>query len=174
MLFEDETILRLFPVLRRSWSQKGKQAGVGISGRHAQRVLFCALNPKTGRRIVLQHKGMNSAGFQFFLQRVRNACGSHPIYMLLDQGGLHTAKNSVKRAAELKITLVWLPKQCPELNGVDQLWKNVKKDVSANVQYPTIDLHAQTATDYALGLSKKQTLRCAGILANGFWLKNIV
>jgi len=171
VLFEDETILRLFPVLRRSWSQQGKQAVVGISGRNAQRVLFCALNPETGKRIVMQHKGMNSAGFQFFLQRVRSAYANRRIYMLLDQGGLHTAKNSVKRAAELKITLVWLPKQSPELNSVDQLWKSVKADVSANKQYPSIELHAQTAADYVLLLSKKQTLLNAGILANGFWLK---
>ena len=171
MLFEDETILRLFPVLRRSWSQQGQQAVVEISGRNAQRVLFCALNPKTGKRIVMQHKGMNNAGFQLFLQRVRSVYANRPIYMLLDQGGLHTAKSSVKRAAELKITLLWLPKQCPELNCVDQLWKSVKKDVSANKQYSSIELHAQTAADYVLLLSKKQALLNAGILADGFWLK---
>jgi hypothetical protein len=39
LFFFDETILRLFPVLRRSWSRQGEQARVPITGRNAKRVL---------------------------------------------------------------------------------------------------------------------------------------
>ena len=98
VLFEDETIVRRFPVLRRSWSLNGEQAKVGISGRNAQRVVSCALNPKTGRRITLQHKGMNSLGFQALLRKVRTAYGSQPVYVLLYQGNLHTTKASLLMA----------------------------------------------------------------------------
>ena len=42
-LFEDETILRLFPVLRRAWSLRGEQAVVPITGNNAKRVLFGTL-----------------------------------------------------------------------------------------------------------------------------------
>src|SRR5262245_20329539 len=45
LLFEDETLLRLFPVLRRAWALRGEQARIGISGRNAKRVLFGAINP---------------------------------------------------------------------------------------------------------------------------------
>lgn len=162
--------MRLFPVLRRSWSLRGVQAKVGISGRNAQLVVSCALNPRTGRRITLQHKGMKSEGFQTLLRKVRKAYGSHPVYLLLDEGGLHTAKANIRLAKKLNIRLIWLPKQHSELNCVDQLWRSGKADVSANYQYPTIEQHAQAVEDYLHSLTKKQTLTKAGVLAKNFWL----
>ena len=45
LLMEDETILRLFPVLRRAWALRGQQAVVPITGRNAKRVLFGACAP---------------------------------------------------------------------------------------------------------------------------------
>jgi hypothetical protein len=44
LLMEDETILRLFPVLRRAWSLQGVQAVVPITGRNAKGVLFATIN----------------------------------------------------------------------------------------------------------------------------------
>jgi hypothetical protein len=41
--------------------------------------------------------------------------------MLLDEDPSHTAKGSVRLAAELGVRLVWLPKRCPELNPLDHL-----------------------------------------------------
>jgi hypothetical protein len=163
--------VRLFPVLRRSWSFRGEQSKVGISGRNAQLVVSCVLNPKTGRRITLQHKGMNSEGFQALLKKVRKAYGSQPVYMLLDQGHLHTAKASLRLAEQLNITLIWLPKQHSELNCVDQLWRSVKADVSANYQYDTIHQHAQAVEKYVHSLTKKQTLTKSSVLSKQFWLK---
>jgi len=43
LLFEDETVLRLFPVLRRAWSAKGEQGVVAITGRNAKRVCLASL-----------------------------------------------------------------------------------------------------------------------------------
>jgi len=114
---------------------------------------------------------MNSAAFQAMLNKVRKAYGSRPVYMLLDRGGVHKAKASLRLAKKLNITLIWLPKQHPELNCVDQLWKSVKADVSANHQYPAIEQHAQTAEDYVHSLTNQQTLKKAGVLAENFWLK---
>lgn len=171
VLFQDETIVRLFPVLRRSWSLRGEQAKVGISGRNAHLVVSCALNPKTGRRITLQHKGMNTLGFQVLLKKVRRAYGSRPVYMLLDQGNLHKAKASLRLAEKLNVILIWIPKQHSELNCVDQLWRTVKADVSANYQYETIQQHAQAVEEYVHSLTKKQTLTKTGILSKNFWLK---
>lgn len=170
LLFEDETILRLFPVLRRSWALKGHQAQVSITGRNDQRVLFCALNVRTGHRIVMDAKGMRQGNFQAFLRLLRKRYRRRPVWILLDRAGLHTATGSKKLAAKLNIELIWLPKQCSELNAVDHLWREVKAAVSANYQYKTIELHAQTAISFVMGLNPKQALTKAGILAQNFWL----
>ena len=174
LLFEDETIVRLFPVLRRAWSLKGKQATVAISGRNAQRVLFGAINLRTGHRIVMHRQYMRQNSFQSFLWLLRHAYRQHPIWLLLDKGGLHVAHKSQALAKLLNITLVWLPKQCPELNAMDHLWRSVKADVSANYQFATIDAHAQAAEQYVRKLTPKTALRKAGILSKNFWLKNLL
>jgi transposase len=171
---QDETILRLFPVLRKSWSEQGRQAAVHISGRNAQMVLSCTIDIKTGRRLLLQHKGMTAKGFQRMLDKVRRAYGKRPVYLLLDAGGLHRAKSSLAVAEELNITMIFLPKQAPELNAVDQLWKYVKAHVSANRQYHSIDEHAEAAETFIKNLSPKQTLLLAGALSKNFWLSHAV
>ena len=171
---QDETILRLFPVLRKSWSQQGKQASVYISGRNAQLVLSCTIDIKTGKRLLLQHKGMTAKGFQAMLQKVRRAYGSRPVYLLLDGGGLHRAKSSLALAEELNIRMLFLPKQAPELNAVDQIWKSVKAQVSANRQYENIHEHARAAETFVKSLSPKQTLLLAGVLSKNFWLRHTV
>lgn len=73
LLFEDETILRLFPVLRRAWSLRGEQAIVPITGSNAKRVLFGTLNPRTGHRIVLCRPNMRQEHFQAFLRLLRQS-----------------------------------------------------------------------------------------------------
>ena len=171
---QDETILKLFPVLRRSWSGQGRQAAVYISGRNAQRVLSCTIDLKTGRRLLVVHKGMRAAGFQQMLQQVRSAYGKRPVYLLLDGGGLHRANSSQQLAKALNITLVFLPKQAPELNAVDQLWKSVKAQVPANRQYKSIGEHACAAVAFVKSLTPKQTLQLGGVLSKNFWLKHRV
>ncbi len=45
--------------------------------------------------------------------------------MLVDEAACPVAHESQRLAARLDIHLVWLPKQCPELNAMDQLWKEL-------------------------------------------------
>lgn len=59
---QDETIIRLFPALRRAWSSQGVQAQVGVSGRNDQRVLSLALDIRNGEIVTMIHRRMNSEG----------------------------------------------------------------------------------------------------------------
>src|SRR2546421_9208689 len=123
LLFEDETILRLLPVLRRAWSLCGEQALVPITGRNAKRVLFGTLNPRTGHRIVMSRPNMRQENFQDFLRLLRHSYRGRAIWLLLDKAPSHTAPKSQALAGALNIELIWLPKQCSELNAMDQLWR---------------------------------------------------
>jgi hypothetical protein len=174
LLFEDETLLRLFPVLRRAWSWRGEQAVVPITGRNEKRVLFGTLNLRTGYRIVLRRPNMRQADFQTFLRRLRRCYPGRQIWLLLDEAPGHTEPTSQALAQALDMILVFLPKQCPELNGMDHLWREVKDDISANYQFDSIEEHADCAENYLLNLSNRQALRRAGILSKDFWLKSFL
>lgn len=174
LLFEDEIQLRLFPVLRRAWALKGEPARVGITGRNARRVLFGTINLRTGHRVTLQHPQLNQAGFQAFLRLLRRRYPGRPLCLLLDAATAHTTLKSQQLAKQLGIELVWLPKQCSELNAMDHLWKELRADISANYQYQDVDEHAIVAELYTLDLSNQQALNRAGILSKNFWLKKFL
>jgi hypothetical protein len=171
---EDETILRLFPVLRRAWSLRGEQAVVPITGQNAKRVLFATINLRTGHRVVVRGRNMRQAYFQALLREVRRRYRARPVWMLLDEAKCHIAAQSRALAAALDIHFVWLPKQCSELNSMDQLWKELKGNVSANYQFSSIDEHADYAEDWLLRLTAKEALRKAGVLSKNFWLRSFL
>lgn len=171
LLVEDETILRLFPVLRRAWSLRGVQAQVPITGRNARRVLFAAINPRTGHRVCLRRPNMRQEHFQEFLRVLRRRYRHRPIWMLLDEAPCHIAARSQALARQLDIHLVWLPKQCSELNAMDQLWKEMKGKISANFQFPSIEEHADQAEKWLLDLSAREALRKGGVLSKNYWLQ---
>lgn len=174
LLFEDETILRLLPELRRAWSLRGQQAQVPISGQNAKSVLWGALNPRTGHCLVARSPSLRQDYFQQFLHLLRRAYPGRQIWLLLDKGSWHTAPRCQKLARALDIVLVWLPKQCPELNGMDQLFRELKGNISANHQFKDIQEHADVAQRWILSLSKTESLRKAGVLSKDFWLRAFV
>ena len=174
LLMEDETILRLFPVLRRVWSLRGQQAEVPITGRNAKRVLFATINLRTGHRICLRGANMRQVNFHALLSEVRRRYGKRPVWMLLDEAPCHIAARSEALAATLDIHLVWLPKQCSELNSMDQLWKELKGNVSANHQYASIEEHADYAEHWLMSLTNKEALRKASVLSKSFWLRSFL
>jgi hypothetical protein len=174
LLFEDETFLRRLPELRRAWSLRGTEARVPITGENAKRVLFGTLNPRTGHRIVARGPSLRQEHFQEFLRRLRRAYPGRPIWLLLDKASAHTAPGSQALAQALDIILIWLPKQCPELNGMDQFWRGLKANVSANHQFRDIEEHADFALRWVFSLSNTEVLRQAGIHSRNFWLKAFV
>lgn len=174
LLGEDEILLRLFPELRRAWARSGEQATVGVTGHNAKRALIGAINLRTGHRVVLGCGNMTGGCFREMLQLLRHRYPGRPIWMLLDNSSLHTAKSSLVLAGKLDIHFVWLPRQCPELNPMDHLFKEITTHVSANYQYPDIDQHAAQAEQYLLGLSNREALKKAGLLSKNFWLKNLL
>ena len=51
-----------------------------------------------------------------------------------DRASAHTAARTQMLAAALGIRFLWLPKQAPELNAMDQLWRELKRLIAANRQ----------------------------------------
>ena len=175
LLAQDETTLRLLPPLRAAWAPRGKQATVPISGENAQRVLFGALNVATGHRVLLRRSRSCAADFQAFLRglRTKHYRAGQPIWLLFDRATCHTAAGSLALAARLDITLLWLPRQCSELNAMDHLWRHLKDDLAANRQRADIDALALQAEAWVLALSAQDTLRKAGLLSKNCWLKSV-
>jgi len=175
VLLTDWTLLRLFPPLRATWAPIGAQATVPITGGNARRVLFGAINLATARRAVLVRGAAGQADAQACLRDLRRRYRrAGTIWLLLDRASAHTAPATQCLAARLDIVLLWLPKQHPELNPMDQLWRELKRLVAANRQADSIDALADTAAAWVLGLTPAEARRKSGMASQHFWLKHLL
>lgn len=168
-MFLDETILTETPPLRATWALQGQQARVAITGNRDKRILFGALNPKTGRLVLMGARRWTQETFQAFLRQVRRCWRGWRLVLFLDRGSPHKARRSQALARTLAIQERWLPRACPELNPVEGLWRHLKQEVLANTVAPMDQLLAE-AQEYLLTLSPSQRLSRAGVLSKNFWL----
>ncbi len=175
VLFTDWTLLRLFPPLRAMWAEIGTQAKVRITGQNAKRVLFGTINLRTAHRTVHIGRGVGTGEVRAFLVGLRKAYRrAGTIWLLADRASGHTAQATLALARELGIEFVFLPKQWPELNGMDQVWKGLKHEVAANRQAGSIENLADRAARWVLNLTPTQARRKAGIASDHFWLKPLL
>jgi transposase len=174
VLVLDATPPRWFPPLRLAWGFRGEQTEVKITGRNAKRVLCGALNPRTGHRLVLRRFRQRQEDFQAFPRYLRQHYPGRPLWLLLDKAPCHDAVRRQQRAARSGVALLWLPEQCPELNAMDQLFKDLKRLIAANRQFRAIDEEADYAEQWALDLTARQALRKASVLSDDFWLKDFL
>jgi transposase len=144
---------------------------VPISGANAKRVLFGALNLRTGTRVFEARRHGRGADFRALLGRVRGRYRGRGVALLLDEDSSHTAAASRRAADDLGIELLWLPTRCPHLNPMDHLWRHAKQAVCANRQYGSIDEEVQWVLWYLEGLTAGQALNKAGVFADDFWLE---
>jgi transposase len=174
LLFTDWTLLRLFPPLRAMWAEIGTQAKVCITGQNARRVLFGTLNRRTARRTVAITRGVGTRAVRAFLRALRQAYrGAGTIWLLADRASGHPARAPRALARKLRIAFVWLPKQWPELNAMDQLWRGLKRDVAANRQAAPIEDLAERAARWVLDLTPNQARRKSGLASDHFWLQQM-
>jgi DDE superfamily endonuclease len=174
VLAEDETDLLLFPPLRSCWSPVGQPKEVVLCGRNARRVVFGAMNLRTGSRFFLARQRQRAEDFQWFLRLLHHHYRGWHVALLLDEDPSHTAKGSVELADWFDIEFLWLPKRRPELNPMDTLWGQAKDVVSADKQYADLDEQANRFIGHLGSLSAQEALHTAGVHADDFWLRDIL
>lgn len=170
VLFTDATIVTEVPPLRAAWAPIGEQAKVPITGNHKRRVLYGALNPRTGAVCLDRADVWNQDTFQEHLMHMRSTWRGWHIVLFLDRGSPHKAKRSQRLAKELEIELRWLPVACPELNPVEGLWREVKGQVLANEPTPNVEESVERASQHLMAMSRQERLQASGVLSGNFWL----
>ena len=146
-----------------------------ITGANAKRVLFGTIDLRTAHRVVLTARSAGGTAVRLFLLELRRRYRrAGTIWLLADRASGHTAQATLALAARLRIRFLWLPKQAPELNAMDQLWRELKRLVAANRQAETIDALAAEAVAWTLGLSPREARQKAGMRSKHFWLARVM
>lgn len=166
----DETIITETPPLYSCYGRIGQQVSVPITGSHKRRILHGAINIGTADVVLDITKEWNQVTHRVFLSRVRAHWRGWNIVLFEDRAGQHTAPDSMWWAAALGMDIRLLPRATPELNAMDTLWKQVKRDALGDRPTQDIDHSAQSACEHIVAMSPHKRLRQAGILSGNFWL----
>ena len=135
ILFEDESMIRDYQAIMKTWFLKGKQRIIPTFGKHEGVKLVGCLDYETGRVYVEEHRKYNAEVFLHFLKNVLKQYPEGKTVMILDNARIHHAKllRSFPEGNREHLEPVFLPPYSPNLNKIEGLRGWMKDSVINNV-----------------------------------------
>jgi len=162
ILYADESRIQLLPLVRAMWHWVGQQIRIPTPGTNVTRVLFGALNIRTGRWTYLVRERMRKEDFVAFLEHLLVVYPSGPIILIVDNFSSHTA-HLVRAWLENhpRLQLYYLPKYCSHLNPVEGIWLQLKDKLAANRLYGSMKLLLETVETFFSQMTSEKALTWA-------------
>lgn len=141
VVVEDETDLRLVPLLRRMWMRVGAQVVLPAPVTNQCRTLFGTLNIHTGEvfyRAFVRKRAVETIAF---LEALLGHYAERPILLIWDHATIHKSR-AVQEwlQAHPQLEVVYLPKYAAHRdNPIEKLWWRLKGFVTANRCCPSMD-----------------------------------
>lgn len=132
------------------WQSKGKdktKTAFANTGRRRLNIIG-ALNPVNLQpTVMLTEENCCVEVMEAFLEEIKNQySAATSICIILDNAKYQRAYCVQQKAAQLNITLIYLPPYCPNLNLIERLWRYFKKKAMKNKYYETF-LEFQTGVE---------------------------
>lgn len=140
LLFEDESMIRDYQAISKTWFPIGEQRIIPTYGKHYGAKLVGSLNYETGEIYVEEHDKYDAEVFLAFLKNIVSRYPEGKIVMILDNAKIHHA-NLLKEFLEEhrdRLTLKFLPPYSPNLNMIEELWGWLKSSVINNVFFQNL------------------------------------
>ena len=134
ILIEDETIFKTLPPLRQMWMKQGEQIRVPTPKENKNVYLYGVLELNSGNTFYAFHDKGRSEHTIRYLKQLQKEYAGQPILLIWDQARYHTSK-AVRDwlSQQSQITVMLLPKYTAELNPIESIWRQIKKQVAANL-----------------------------------------
>ena len=135
--FEDETWVELLPKLWRCWYLKGKQLEVGTPGMNKRVNVFITLDFASGRLVYSIHRKRRSREFKYHLKKLMKYAKLEKykrIVLIADNCPVHRSVETKRflKGNDRSLKVFNLPSYCPNLNEVEHINRQLKRDVCAN------------------------------------------
>lgn len=139
LLFEDESEALTHPYLAHAWAKRGADLRVAAPGQASKVAMIGALDFAAGTLTVQTSRTKRSSDFIALLERLdglyrpRPGRPMRPVVQVLDNGPIHTSKAS-RAALEARpwLNIEWLPRYAPELNDIENSWRDLKRHFLAH------------------------------------------
>jgi putative transposase len=139
ILFLDESMIRDYQAICKTWFPKGQQRIIPTYGKHHGAKLIGTLNYETGELFVEEGEKYDAAVFLGFLKKIVTKYKGK-IVIILDNARIHHAKLLKDFLEEHKnrLTLTFLPPYSPDLTMIEELWGWLKNSVINNAFFETL------------------------------------
>ena len=135
LLFGDESEALTHPYLAHVWAKQGADLRIAAPGQSAKVALLGWLDWAPRVLSVRTSRSKRSADFIALLEEIDVQYGLQPgvarkpVVLVLDNGPIHTSKRTRAALAERAhwLTVEWLPKYAPELNDIEERWRDLKR-----------------------------------------------
>jgi len=154
-MFEDEAGFGRINKPKYCWCFPGLRPIVPCHHIREYRYVFGAVEPLTGDSVFLILPYSNTVCMNLFLQELSKTYSDDFILLVCDGAGWHKAK-----ALEIpeNIRLIFLPPATPEMNPIEQIWKEIRKRGFRNEIFKTLDHVMHRLCDTIRSLSN-ETIR---------------
>lgn len=143
----DESILCYDSISVKVWAKKGSKPIRMITGQHKKTFIFGAVTNKR-EQLFRQFKSMTHAEFLTFLYCLKYKFGK--FILLLDKAPWHRdgkVQNYLYKNRE-SIHTIYFPPCSPELNPVEECWKQSKPEIAGNQIYDDFSSLKSAVTRY--------------------------
>ena len=136
VLFEDEAGFGRINKPKRCWCPKGKRPSVPCHHIREYRYAFGAVDPKDGASFFLVMPHCNTACMNVFLREVSKMFPDEYIALVADGAAWHKSKGLMIPS---NIEIINLPPYTPEMNPIEQIWKELRTRGFRNEVFQTLD-----------------------------------
>ena len=150
MLFQDESTFYQSGIPHRRWARKGETPTLPIYGKYAKLNVFGIINPLSGQSHFQYIDRLNADCFIAFLIAILKEYPDAPkIHVIVDNAPAHRANDVDDFVSEEKrLELVKLPPYSPDLNPIETVWREVKKEAVYNTFYRLFDEFKESLTHH--------------------------
>ena len=147
LLFGDESEALTHPYLAHAWAERGADLRVQAPGQARKVALLGVLDAFPCEALVHTSATKRSSDFADLLGLLDRCYGPQPgqtrkpVILVLDNGPIHTSKASraALAARSAWLTVEWLPRYAPELNAIENTWRDLKRHHLAHQTFRNTD-----------------------------------
>ncbi len=154
-MFQDEAGFGRINKPKYCWCEKGIRPNVLCHHIREYRYAYGAVEPYTGNSFFLVMPYSNTDCMNVFLRELSKEYPDDIILLVCDGAAWHKSKTLV---VPENIRIFHIPPATPEMNPIEQIWKEIRKRGFRNEVFPTLDKVIDRLCDTICSLSN-QTIR---------------
>ena len=136
LMFQDEAGFGRINKPKYCWCKKGIRPSVPCHHIREYRYAYGAVEPITGESCFLVMPYCNTNCMNIFLEHLSTTYPNDRIVLVCDGAAWHKAK-SLKIPENIR--LVFIPPYTPEMNPIEQIWKEIRKRGFKNEVFQTLN-----------------------------------